>query len=264
MHARMEAESANADAQARSNSEVQGRMAAESATADANRGREEADKATSEAQRLQHNAQAESDRNRTVAIDANQATADAQQGQKNAEAESDKNRLAVASSDQRLKQAVQEKEELRAKLLQQFNVIFATRDTARGLIVSLSDVLFDTGKSTLRPGAREKLAKISGIVLAYPDLRLAIEGNTDSVGSDAKNQILSEQRADSVRDYLVKENIPATSMTSKGFGKMQPVATNDTAEGRQQNRRVELVVSGEVIGITVGIISEVLPLNPRP
>jgi outer membrane protein OmpA-like peptidoglycan-associated protein len=264
MQGRMAAESANADAQARSNSEIQGRMAAESATADANRGRDEADQATSEAQRLQRNAQAESDRNRNVAIDANQATAEAQQGQKNAEAESDKNRLAAASSDLRLKQAVQEKEELRAKLLQQFNVIFATRDTARGLIVNLSDVLFDTGKSTLRPGAREKLAKISGIVLAYPDLRLAIEGNTDSVGSDATNQVLSEQRANSVRDYMLKENIPSASMTSHGFGKTQPVATNDTAEGRQQNRRVEMVVSGEVIGTTVGIISEVLPLNSRP
>ena len=264
MHARMEAESANADAQARSNSEIQGRIAAESATAEANRGRDEADKATSEAQRLQHDAQADSNRDRNVAIDANQATAEAQRAQRNAEAESDQNRLAAASSDQRLKQAVQEKEELRAKLLQQFNVIFTTRDTARGLIVNLSDVQFDTGKSTLRPEAREKLAKISGIVLAYPDLRLAIEGNTDSVGSDAKNQVLSEQRADSVRDYMVKENIPAASMTSKGFGKMQPVASNDTAEGRQQNRRVEMVVSGEVIGTTVGIISEVLPLNPRP
>jgi outer membrane protein OmpA-like peptidoglycan-associated protein len=150
---------------------------------------------------------------------------------------------------------VRDREELRAKLLQQFNVIFATRDTARGLIVSLSDVLFDTGKSTLRPEAREKLAKISGIVLAYPDLRLAIEGNTDSVGSDAMNQQLSEQRAGSVRDYLANQNIPAASMTSQGFGKTQPVASNDTAAGRQQNRRVELVVSGEVIGTTIGVVS---------
>ncbi len=102
-----------------------------------------------------------------------------------------------------------DREELRAKLLPQFNLIFATRDTARGLIVSLSDVLFDTGKSTLRPMAREKLAKISGIVLAYPDLRLAIERNIDRVGSDATNQELSEQRANSVRDYLAKESIPA-------------------------------------------------------
>jgi outer membrane protein OmpA-like peptidoglycan-associated protein len=202
--------------------------------------------------------------NRAAANDANRATAEAQQGQKDAEAESDRNRLAAATSDQQLKQAVQDREELRAKLLQQFNVIFATRDTARGLIVNLSDVLFDTGKSTLRPVAREKLAKISGIILAYPDLRLAIEGNTDSVGSDAMNQQLSEQRADSVRDYLAKENIPASSMTSQGFGKTQPVASNDNAEGRQQNRRVELVVSGEVIGTTIGIAYETLPLSPRP
>ena len=239
-------------------------MDAEAATADANRRRAEADKATAEAQQQQQNAQAESDRNRAAAVDANQATADAQQAQRNAEAESEQDRLAAANSDQQLKQAVQDREELRAKLLQQFNLIFATRDTARGLIVNLSDVLFDTGKSTLRPIAREKLAKISGIVLAYPDLRLAIEGNTDSVGSDAMNQQLSEQRADSVRDYLAKENIPAASMTSQGFGKTQPVASNDTAEGRQQNRRVELVVSGEVIGTTIGVVSENLPLTPRP
>jgi outer membrane protein OmpA-like peptidoglycan-associated protein len=149
-------------------------------------------------------------------------------------------------------------------LLQQFNVIFATRDTARGLIVNLSDVLFDTGKSTLRSGTREKLAKLSGIILAYPDLRLAIEGNTDSVGTDAMNQTLSEQRAASVMAYLVKENIPVTSMTSAGFGKSQPVASNDTAEGRQLNRRVELIVSGEVIGTTIGIVSENLPFPSRP
>jgi outer membrane protein OmpA-like peptidoglycan-associated protein len=126
--------------------------------------------------------------------------------------------------------------------------------------VSLSDVLFDTGKSTLRPGAREKLSKISGIVLAYPDLRLAIEGNTDSVGSDASNQLLSEQRAGSVMNYLANEKIPASSMTSKGLGETQPVATNDTAEGRQQNRRVELVVSGEIIGTTIASLT----LTPRP
>jgi len=251
-------------AQATSKSEMKARMEAESATSDANRRREDADKAAAAAQRLQQNAQADSDRNRMVAIDANQATAEAQQAQRNAEASADQNRLAAANSDQQLKQAVQDREELRAKLLQQFNLIFVTRDTARGLIVNLSDVLFDTGKSTLRPGAREKLAKISGIVLAYPDLRLAIEGNTDSVGSDAMNQTLSEQRAASVRDFLLKENIPSTSMTSKGFGKTQPVASNDTAEGRQQNRRVEMVVSGEVIGTTVGIVSQVLPPTPRP
>jgi len=115
------------------------------------------------------------------------------------------------------------------------------------------------------PGSSQSVwrAKISGIVLAYPDPRLAIEGNTDSVGSDAMNQQLSEQRAASVRDYLAKENVPAASMTSKGFGKTQPVASNDTAEGRQQNRRVELVVSGEVIGTMSGVESQHLSLTPR-
>lgn len=297
---RMDADLVNADkdaeaaklanARAKSRTETQARIDAEAATADANRRSADSDRATAEAQRQQRNAiaesdrnraavvdanqatadaqqqtqnaVAESDRNRAAAADANQATADAQQGQRNAEADSERNRLAAATSDQQRQQAVQDREELRAKLLQQFNLIFTTRDTARGLIVNLSDVLFDTGKSTLRPIAREKLAKISGIVLAYPDLRLAIEGNTDSVGSDAMNQQLSEQRASSVRDYLAQENIPAASMTSQGFGKTQPVASNDTAEGRQQNRRVELVVSGEVIGTTVGV-AQILPLTPR-
>ena len=257
MNADKNAEAAKlANARATSESEMQARMDAEAATADANRQQLTAEcriKPPRNAQQQQQNAAIR------PLPDANQATADAQQGQRNAEAESERNRLAAANSDQQLKQAVQDREELRAKLLQQFNLIFATRDTARGLIVNLSDVLFDTGKSTLRPEAREKLAKISGIVLAYPDLRLAIEGNTDSVGSDAMNQQLSEQRADSVRDFLAQENIPAASMTSQGFGKTQPVASNDTAEGRQQNRRVELVVSGEVIGTTVGVVSEVLP-----
>jgi outer membrane protein OmpA-like peptidoglycan-associated protein len=241
------------------------------AATDASQAAVNANQAASDAQQGQRNAEADSDRNRAVAADAsqaavnaNQAASAAQRGQKNAEAQSEQDRLAAVSSDQQLHQAVQDREELRAKLLAQFNLIFVTRDTARGLIVNLSDVLFDSGKATLRPGAREKLAKVSGIILAYPDLRLAIEGNTDSVGSDAVNQTLSEQRAAAVRDYLEKESIPATSMTSKGFGKTQPVATNDTAEGRQQNRRVELVVSGEVIGTTIGLVSHDLPLTARP
>jgi outer membrane protein OmpA-like peptidoglycan-associated protein len=219
--------------------------------------------AAADANQATADAQAESERNRAAAANANQATADAQQGQRDAEAESERNKAAAASSDQQLQQAVRDREELRAKLLLQFNAILATRDTARGLVVNLSDVLFDTGKYTLRPMAREKLAKISGIVLAYPDLRLAIEGNTDSVGSDAMNQTLSERRASSVMDYLASQNIPTTSMTSRGFGETQPVASNDTAEGRQQNRRVEMVVSGEVIGTTVGTISQSLPMTGR-
>lgn len=145
-----------------------------------------------------------------------------------------------------------EKAELRILLLKQFNDVLQTRDTARGLIVNMSDVLFDTAKSTLRPGAREKLAKVAGIISGHPGLRLDVEGHTDSVGSDAYNQQLSEIRGTSVRDYLVQQGIPAASVTSKGLGETLPVVSNDTAQGRQQNRRVELVVSGEVIGTVIG------------
>jgi outer membrane protein OmpA-like peptidoglycan-associated protein len=255
-----------ADADAKSQQAMMDRMNAEAATADAERRRTEADRDAAAAKQQQLDAQAESDRNRAATADANQATANAQQAQRDAEAESERNKAAAANSDQQLQQAVRDREELRAKLLQQFNAILATRDTARGLVVNLSDVLFDSGKYTLRPLAREKLAKISGIVLAYPDLKLAIEGNTDSVGSDSMNQTLSERRAGSVMDYLAKENIPTASMTSQGFGKTQPIASNDTAEGRQQNRRVEMVVSGDVIGTSVGVVpsaSERLPMTFR-
>jgi outer membrane protein OmpA-like peptidoglycan-associated protein len=251
-------------ANAKSDADRLARKDAEAATSDADRKRADADAAALAAQQKQQDAQADADQNRAAAADANKAAADAQLGQKDAEAQSDRDRAAAASSDQQLRQAVQDREELRAKLLLQFNAILATRDTARGLVVNLSDVLFDTGKYTLRPLAREKLAKISGIVLAYPDLRLAIEGNTDSVGGDAMNQELSERRAGAVRDYLAQQNIPMTSMTAQGFGKTQPVATNDTAEGRQENRRVEMVVSGDVIGTTVGIVSLNQPLTSQP
>ena len=253
-----------ADATAKSNADMQARRSAEAATADADRQRAQAVQAAATAQQQRQDAQAESDRNRAAATDANQVAANAQQGQKDAEAESDRSRAAAATSDQQLQQAVRDREELRARLLQQFNAILVTHDTARGLVVNLSDVLFDTGKYTLRPEAREKLAKISGIILAYPDLRLAIEGNTDSVGGDAMNQELSEQRAAAVRDYLAQQNIPLTSMTSRGFGKTQPVASNGTAEGRQENRRVEMIVSGDVIGTTVGPVSQNLPMTARP
>jgi outer membrane protein OmpA-like peptidoglycan-associated protein len=141
---------------------------------------------------------------------------------------------------------------LRAQLLLQFNTILQTRDTARGLIVNMSDVLFDTAKFTLRPEAREKLAKVAGIVSGHPGLSLAVEGHTDSVGGDDYNQTLSEQRGGSVRDYLVGQGMAGGSVTSNGFGKTRPVASNDTASGRQQNRRVELVISGDVIGTEIG------------
>src|ERR1039458_6776600 len=187
------------------------------------------------------------------------AQASALQQQQTADAEAERNRAAAAAaaaaSEQKLQQAERDREELRARLLQQFNAVLETRDTARGLVVNMSDVLFDTGMHTLRPLAREKLAKISGIVLAYPALTLGIEGNTDSVGSDEYNQGLSERRAEAVRSYLAQQGVPESSMTAKGFGEGHPIASNSTAEGRQQNRRVELIVSGEVIGTKIGSVT---------
>jgi outer membrane protein OmpA-like peptidoglycan-associated protein len=171
-------------------------------------------------------------------------------------------RLAQENSDQRAtldrvagenKKLETEKGDLRAQLLVQFNTILQTRDTARGLIVNMSDVIFDPGKSSLRPGAREKLAKVAGIISGHPGLSLAIEGHTDSVGSDTSNQRLSEQRSGSVRDYLLKQGMTAGSVSSSGLGEAQPVATNVTAVGRQQNRRVEIVISGDIIGKAVGV-----------
>ena len=161
---------------------------------------------------------------------------------------------ALDSAASQKAQLEKEKVELRVLLLQQFNAILQTRDTARGLIVNMSDVLFDTAKFTLRPLAREKLAKVAGIVSGHPGLRLDVEGHTDSVGGDSYNQTLSEQRGESVRGYLTQQGMPAASVTSKGFGKTQPVASNDTAKGRQENRRVEIVISGEVIGTEIGKI----------
>ncbi len=152
-------------------------------------------------------------------------------------------------------QAQAEKTELRLQLLQQFNAILQTRDTARGLVVNMSDVLFDTGKFSLRPAAREKLAKVAGIVSGHPGLRLDVEGFTDSVGGDDYNQQLSEQRGGAVRGYLTSQGMSENSVSSKGFGKGQPVASNDTAAGRQENRRVEIVISGEVIGTVIGTVT---------
>jgi outer membrane protein OmpA-like peptidoglycan-associated protein len=136
--------------------------------------------------------------------------------------------------------------------LKQFNAILETRDSARGLIVNMSDVLFDSAMYSLRPAAREKLAKVAGVISGHPGLTLEVEGHTDSVGSDTYNQRLSEQRGAAVRDYLTGQGMSPGSITSIGLGEGQPVASNDTAAGRQQNRRVELVVSGEIIGTQFG------------
>ncbi|HTP31453.1 MAG TPA: OmpA family protein [Candidatus Acidoferrales bacterium] len=147
--------------------------------------------------------------------------------------------------------ARQQTEALRAQLLDQLNRILETKDTPRGLVVTMADVLFATGKYDLKPATREKLAQLSGIILAHPGLMLRIEGYTDSTGSDEFNQKLSEQRAATTRDYLVQQGLAVTNISAVGFGKANPVADNSTAAGRQQNRRVEIVLSGEVIGVKI-------------
>jgi outer membrane protein OmpA-like peptidoglycan-associated protein len=240
---------ADADAEVKRRQEAeQARQQAEAAKAEAERMKQEAQQAAQEAARQKQEAEqaraAALEQQKAAQAAAEQASrerAAALSQQKVAEAEADKARQAAA-------QAESEKAQLRAQLLSQLNSILQTRDSARGLIVNMSDVLFDTGSYTLKPGAREKLAKISGIVLAHPGLNLQIEGHTDSVGTDDFNQQLSERRADSVRDFLAEQGVPGSAISARGFGKTQPVASNDTAEGRQRNRRVELVVNGDAIG----------------
>jgi outer membrane protein OmpA-like peptidoglycan-associated protein len=173
---------------------------------------------------------------------ANQARADAEAARLAAEAR------AAAATRNAAAQSEQEKAALRERLRVQLNVILDTRESARGLIVNLSDVLFDTGSATLKPGAREKLARISGILAAHQGLRLDVEGHTDDVGATDYNQKLSERRGESVRGYLVQQGIVSDTIGTVGLGEGTPVATNGTAAGRQQNRRVELIVSGDVIG----------------
>jgi outer membrane protein OmpA-like peptidoglycan-associated protein len=209
-------------------------------------------------------AQAESDaaKARAATADAQIATAQARSDMAASEASSatavsaaqadaEQSRLAAQQSQQSAQQAAADQAAMRMRLSVQLNSILQTRDSARGLIVSMSDVLFDTGRYSLKPGAREKLAKVAGILLAYPGLNIGVGGYTDNVGGDEMNQTLSENRAGSVRDYLVQEGVATNSVSSRGFGNSLPVASNDNSSGRQQNRRVELLVSGEAIGTPV-------------
>ncbi len=267
---------ATAEREARTKAEaeeaVKQKAAAEAAKAEAERAKLEAQLAAEHAAREKAEAEAakaalllqqQALQTETQKAQAERAAAQAQQAaaqvdaeraraqQQAAQVEAERARLQAEQAERARQQAEAEKTELRQRLLNQFNSVLQTRDSARGLIVNMSDVLFDSSSFTLKGAAREKLAKIAGIVLAYPGLNLQIEGHTDSVGGDQFNQRLSEQRAGSVRDYLVQQGVPATTITARGYGKTQPVASNDTAEGRAQNRRVELVVTGEAIGGTL-------------
>jgi outer membrane protein OmpA-like peptidoglycan-associated protein len=232
--AQAEAAAREAKARADADAEARRRAEAENDKAEALRMKQEAEQAAQEAARQRE--------------EAEKAKAEALAQQQALAAETERAKRAAQESESLRQQAEKEKQEMRARLLQQLNTILATRDTARGLIANMSDVLFKSGSFELLPGARERLAKVSGIVLAYPGLHLEVEGHTDSIGSDEYNQSLSERRAETVRDYLVQQGITGDAIVSRGLGKSEPVASNDTPEGRQQNRRVEIVLSGDAIG----------------
>lgn len=275
---RARAEAEAADQKRKEEEEARRRAELEREVETARRERAEAEKLKAElatAQEAQRRAEAEAARTRALAEEeqSRRLAMEARQREEAAKKSAEEARLREEAAKQReeearkgaeqarqaaeqarlaAEQAAREKAELRSKLLQQFNAVLETRDSERGLVVNMGDVLFDTGRFTLRQLAREKLARLAGIVLNYPGLKLESEGHTDNVGGEALNQRLSEQRAKSVLDYLIAQGIPGDKITSSGKGFSMPVADNKTATGRQQNRRVELIVSGEVIGSKIG------------
>ena len=207
----------------------QERQAAEQARQEAEQARIAAEQTAQQLQQQQQQTQSQ----------LQQAQADRQAAQLQAQqAEQEKERVEQQASEQR------------ARLLQQLNQVLQTKDTAKGLIVNMSDVLFDTNQATLKSGAKLRLAKLAGIILAYPDLKLQIDGYTDSTGSQQFNQVLSERRAATVRDFLIAQGVGVNNVIAEGYGAADPVASNGTAAGRQQNRRVEVVVNGSAIGST--------------
>jgi len=252
------AANAQANTQAEADDATRQKEQAQSEQARAEQARAQAESDASRAQAATARAQADAAR---AQADANQAKSDMEANQASsadalsaAQADADQSRLAAQQAQSSVQQAEADKAAMRLRLSEQLNTILQTRDSARGLIVSMSDVLFDTGKYSLKPGAREKLAKVAGILLAYPGLNIEVGGYTDNVGGDQMNQTLSENRAASVRDYLVQQGVSSSAVTAKGFGNSLAVASNDNSAGRQQNRRVELLVSGEAIGN---------PVNPQ-
>jgi outer membrane protein OmpA-like peptidoglycan-associated protein len=223
--------------------EQDARMAAEhQAKQDAQLQAAQSQQQAAEAQQAAAQAQAQADASAAARAQAEAAKARAEADAANARAQTAEAQRAVQASQQ---DAAATREKLRAQL----NSILVTTESARGLIVNLSDVLFDTGKATLKTGTQVSLAKVATILQLYPGLKVQVEGYTDSVGGDAYNQKLSESRANAVHDFLVANGVPAGNVTAQGFGKADPVADNSTAAGRAQNRRVNLVVSGDAIGV---------------
>jgi outer membrane protein OmpA-like peptidoglycan-associated protein len=228
---------ANAEAQARQAEAEQARLQAQQNE----QARQQAEAARQEAQQA---AQQAAEQRQQAELARQQALAQQQQFAQQAE----QARLQAQQAEQARQAAEQQVQQTRERLRSQLNSVLQTQESARGLIINMSDVLFDLNKSTLKPDAQIRLAKVAGILMAYPDLKVQVEGFTDSTGSDAYNQRLSENRADSVRSFLVSQGVPSSNITAQGFGESEPVASNDSAAGRQLNRRVNLVVSGNAIG----------------
>jgi len=247
----------------------QARLDAERRAHEEAQAKAEADAAAAQQQAAQAQAQSDEDARRRADAEAAQAEAQRQQAaalaqQQAAQAAAAAAQQAASQAEQQRQEAVRQREEMRARLLAQLNQVLQTRDTGRGLVVSMPDVLFDFNKYTLKPEARERLARISGIVLAYPDLKLQVEGYTDSIGSDEYNQTLSDKRAEAVRDYIVTSGVSMNNVVARGMGKADPVADNSTAAGRQSNRRVEMIVSGDVIGNGRGARGDQGQEQPNP
>ena len=234
-----------AQAQAKAEAEAQQRALAQQQAQTADQQRLQAEQQAQQA--AQQRQQAEQELQQAQA--ARQA---AEQQRQAAAQQAEQARLQAQQADQARQQVQQQAEQTRARLMNQLNQVLQTRDSARGLISTMPDVLFDFNKYTLKPQTRERLAKVAGILLAYPDLHLEIDGYTDSIGTDQYNQQLSEKRAATVRDYLATQGVQINNIVAEGFGKNDPIASNATAQGRQENRRVELVVSGQAIGTNAG------------
>jgi outer membrane protein OmpA-like peptidoglycan-associated protein len=232
------------------------KVAAQDKIAAQQKASEEAQQAAKEAQEKAQ-AQAAQEAKQRALAEQQKAAADAAAAKAAAEAQkaaaaSAASQAEAARAQAAAAKALQEKEELRAKLLEQFNRVLPTTDTPRGLVLNMGDVLFNTGKADLQAPAQIALARLSGILTNYPSLHLSIEGYTDSTGSADFNATLSQKRADGVMAYLTAQGLSPASMTATGLGEANPVADNSTAAGRQKNRRVEIVISGEVIGSKIG------------
>lgn len=244
-----------ADQQAKAQlAQQQADQARQQATAAQQRAQEQEQQAKQAEQQLQQEqaaaqqAQQQVQQEQAAAQQAQQQLTQEQAARAQAEQQAQASQQQLQQTQGQLQQAQQEKEQMRQKLLGQLNQVLQTKDSARGLIVNMPDVLFNLNSASLKPAARERLAKVAGILIAYPDIRVEVDGYTDNTGTQQYNQQLSEQRADTVRSYLVQQGVPSSSVDAKGFGPDDPIASNDTPQGRQQNRRVDMVVSGQSIG----------------